>query len=67
MNLKLTTKTFAAAAAISALALSAAAEEAEDFSRWYFAPAIGYLNFEGDQPLEDGFYGNLRLGYVDVC
>ena len=63
MNLKLTTKTFAAAAAISALALSAAAEEAEDFSRWYFAPAIGYLNFEGDQPLEDGFYGNLRLGY----
>ena len=63
MNLKLTTKTFAAAAAIPALALSAAAEEAEDFSRWYFAPAIGYLNFEGDQPLEDGFYGNLRLGY----
>ena len=53
----------AAAAAVSAMALTARAEEAEDFSRWYFTPSIGYLNFEGDQPLEDGFFLNIRVGY----
>lgn len=63
MNLKPTAKTIAAAAAVSAMAFASSAEEAEDFSRWYLSPAIGYLNFEGDQPLEDGFYGTLRLGY----
>ncbi|MBP5545069.1 MAG: OmpA family protein [Kiritimatiellae bacterium] len=64
MNLKLTAKTFAAASlAAATLAVSARAEEAEDFSRWYFTPSIGYLNFEGDQPLEDGFFLNVRLGY----
>ena len=64
MNLKLTAKTLAmASVAAATIVASARAEEAEDFSRWYFAPAIGILNFEGDQPLEDGPYLNIRFGY----
>ncbi len=62
------TSTFAKTLAVAALATAcltatARAEEAEDFARWYFAPAIGFLNFEGDQPLDDGAYINLRIGY----
>lgn len=57
-------KTLAIVAVASAgFVNSAKAEEAEDFAKWYFAPAIGFLNFEGDQPLQDGAYLNLRLGY----
>lgn len=64
MRSNITLKTVAVAAmAVAATQQALRAEEAEDFSRWYFAPAIGYLNFEGDQPLEDGPYLNLRLGY----
>ncbi len=37
--------------------------EEGDFARWFFSPGIGFANFEGDEPLEDGFYVTLRLGY----
>lgn len=63
MNLKHTAVTLAAAVFAASLATGARAEEAEDFSRWYFTPSIGYLNFEGDQPLEDGAFLNIRVGY----
>ena len=38
-------------------------EERSDFGRWYISPGIGMANFEGDEPLEDGFYLTVRLGY----
>ena len=62
------TRTLAQTLAVAAIATAtfgtaARAEEAEDFTRWYFAPAIGILNFEGDQPLDDGLYVNIRFGY----
>ena len=38
-------------------------KEEGDIARWYFSPGIGFANFEGDQPLKDGFYFTLRLGY----
>ncbi len=38
-------------------------QEPEDIGRWYFSPGIGWADFEGDQPLKDGFYLVLRLGY----
>lgn len=63
MSLTKSAKALAIAAAAASVFSAAHAEEAEDFSRWYFAPAVGLLNFEGDQPLEDGFYLNVRLGY----
>ena len=57
-------KTLAVATAATALLSPAArAEEAENFAKWYFAPALGYLNFEGDQPLEDGPFVDIRFGY----
>ena len=37
--------------------------EDSDFGRWYISPGIGWLNFEGDEGLEDGAYVTLRLGY----
>jgi len=37
--------------------------EAPDFGRWYISPGLGWYNAEGDEPLEDGFYLTLRLGY----
>lgn len=39
------------------------AQEESDYARWYFSPGIGIVNFEGDEPLQDGFILNLRLGY----
>lgn len=52
-----------AALATACFAAQTRADEAEDFARWYFAPAIGFLNFEGDQPLDDGFLFDIRFGY----
>ena len=49
-------------AAQAASAGQPAALEASD-GRWYVSPAVGFWNFEGDEPLEDGFYGSLRVGY----
>ncbi len=37
--------------------------ENPDFGRWYISPGIGWYNAEGDEPLEDGFYLTIRLGY----
>ena len=37
--------------------------EKGDALRWYFSPGVGFANFEGDQPLKDGPYVTLRLGY----
>lgn len=37
--------------------------ESSDIGRWYISPGVGLLNFEGDEPLEDGMYLTLRLGY----
>ena len=58
----------AAAVAVTASAAdSAATEELEmepnDVARWYLSPGLGWANFEGDEPLKDGFYLTLRLGY----
>ena len=39
------------------------AQEESDYARWYFSPGIGIVNFEGDEPLQDGLMLNLRLGY----
>ncbi len=36
--------------------------EHADFSRWYISPGIGRADFEGDEPLKDGFYLTIRLG-----
>ena len=38
-------------------------QEKGDLLRWYFSPGVGFANFEGDQPLKDGLYITLRLGY----
>ena len=55
-----------------AVALPAFAAQAEELTleqepqldgRWSISPGIGWVNFEGDEPLEDGFYVTLRLGY----
>lgn len=61
--MKISKMTLSAAAACLAMGFGLHAEEAEDFARWYFAPSAGILNFEGDQPLSDGFYINPRIGY----
>ena len=56
----------AAALAVLLAAQAAPAEQATFESsdgRLYVSPAIGFWNFEGDEPLEDGFYGSLRVGY----
>jgi len=37
-------------------------QEQADFARWYFSPGLGMANFEGDEPLKDGFYLTIRLG-----
>ncbi len=37
--------------------------ENPDFGRWYISPGIGWYNAEGDEPLKDGFYLTIRLGY----
>ncbi len=37
--------------------------EDEDYARWYFSPGAGYYLTERDEPVEDGFILNLRLGY----
>ena len=39
------------------------ADEAEDYARWYFSPAIGAIKYEGDQPLKSGLIFDFRLGY----
>ena len=57
-------KTFLLSAAVLAFACGQLrADEEEDFSKWYFSPAVGGVLFEGDQPLEDGIELNFRLGY----
>ncbi|NLB69118.1 MAG: OmpA family protein [Lentisphaerae bacterium] len=38
-------------------------KEKSDFGRWYISPGIGWMNFEGDEPLKDGAYLTIRLGY----
>jgi outer membrane protein OmpA-like peptidoglycan-associated protein len=56
-----------AAAFVAASATVSLAQEAEienaDFGRWYISPGIGWYNAEGDEPLEDGMYLTIRLGY----
>jgi outer membrane protein OmpA-like peptidoglycan-associated protein/opacity protein-like surface antigen len=56
-----------AAAILMASAVSTSAQEAQlenpDFGRWYVSPGIGWANFEGDEPLEDGMYLTIRVGY----
>lgn len=42
---------------------NAVVEEQADFARWYVSPGIGIANFEGDEPLQDGFYLTIRLGH----
>jgi outer membrane protein OmpA-like peptidoglycan-associated protein len=37
--------------------------EDEDYARWYFSPGAGFYLTEGDEPVEDGFILNARLGY----
>ena len=37
--------------------------ENPDFGRWYISPGIGWYNAEGDEPIKDGFYLTVRLGY----
>lgn len=64
MRLRTLVKTIAVVSIVSATIVQPIhAEETEDFAKWYFAPAVGFINFEGDQPLDDGAYLNLRLGY----
>lgn len=63
---------FAAVAALAALPIALPSlaqdelapppQEQADFARWYFSPGLGMANFEGDEPLEDGFYLTIRLG-----
>lgn len=55
---------------VAAVTLAAVAQEAEveptekaDFGRWYISPGIGWYNAEGDEPLQDGPYFTIRLGY----
>ena len=38
-------------------------DESADVGRWSISPGIGWANFEGDEPLKDGFYVVLRVGY----
>ncbi|MBT7069201.1 MAG: OmpA family protein [Verrucomicrobia bacterium] len=37
--------------------------ESDNQAHWYVSPAIGLLMFEGDQEVENGIQGNIRLGY----
>ncbi|MFO7870876.1 MAG: OmpA family protein [Kiritimatiellia bacterium] len=38
-------------------------EELPEEARWYVSPSIGWLNYEGDEPVEDAMTVQLRLGY----
>ena len=37
--------------------------ETSDFGRWYISPGIGIQMMEGDEPLKDGMFLTIRLGY----
>ena len=62
-SLPVTAAVLAALLAAPSASAAGAAVESPDYGRWYVSPAIGFWNFEGDEPLEDGFYGSLRVGY----
>jgi len=47
---------------LSCCAAGFAQEQAEE-SLWYFCPAIGWLDFEGDEAVKDGVLLHGRLGY----
>ncbi len=42
---------------------SAFAQEQAEEALWYFCPAIGWLDFEGDEAVKDGLLLHARLGY----
>ena len=56
-----------ATALLAAATLTSFSQEAKienpDFGRWYISPGLGWYNAEGDEPLEDGMYFTIRLGY----
>ncbi|NQU40468.1 MAG: OmpA family protein [Lentisphaerae bacterium] len=37
--------------------------ESDNQARWYVSPSLGVLAFEGDQEVDGGLQGNIRLGY----
>jgi OOP family OmpA-OmpF porin len=49
--------------ALVLLAGNAAGEEKGNEARWYISPALGWMDFEGDELVKDGLHGTLRLGY----
>ncbi len=51
----------AVAAGFSASSLFAQEESTE--AKWYVSAGLGTIGYEGDEELEDGFLGTLRLGY----
>ena len=64
MDLSKICKRALAAFLVTALCLGGMARaEDEDYARWYFSPGIGFYITEGDEPVEDGFVLNFRLGY----
>jgi OOP family OmpA-OmpF porin len=51
------------AAVIGLCASPLVAQEESIEAKWYLSAGLGTIGYEGDEELEDGFLGTLRLGY----
>lgn len=51
------------AAVICFGALQISAQEQSIDARWYLSGGLGMIGYEGDEELEDGWFGIVRLGY----
>ena len=60
---KITSVLIATAFALMAARMVNGQEEPEEMPPWYISLNAGAIRFEGDEAVEDGFCGSLRLGY----
>ena len=60
---KITSVLIAAAFALMAARMVNGQEEPGEIPPWYISLNAGAIRFEGDEAVEDGFCGSLRLGY----
>jgi outer membrane protein OmpA-like peptidoglycan-associated protein len=42
---------------------AAQSTEFAEAAKWYFSPSVGMMQFEGDEPVDDGAQVSFRLGY----
>lgn len=48
---------------VTSFVSSAQAENMDDIAKWYFSPAIGRLDYEGDEPVKDAMFLKALIGY----